>query len=142
MSAVFNNPAAVVSSWYVAALSRELKRGRAFSRTLFGKRVALYRGEDGKARALAARCPHLGADLGAGTVRGDRLALAAAGWVMGFILGGDREILDGLRFRQNLTSADAPLAAFIRQVEGMPVFDADAEDPARIRPSISGVGHG
>ncbi|HEV8254340.1 MAG TPA: Rieske (2Fe-2S) protein [Vicinamibacteria bacterium] len=57
-----------VQSWYVAARSEEVRRGRALTRDLFGRRVALFRGQDGGVRALDARCAHLGADLGQGTV--------------------------------------------------------------------------
>lgn len=64
----FNNPEVFVQSWYAAALSHELARGHAFSRDWLGRRIALYRGQDGRVRALAARCAHLGADLGLGRV--------------------------------------------------------------------------
>jgi len=47
----------------VLALSRDLPRGRTLARELLDRRIALYRGMDGRVRALAARCPHLGADL-------------------------------------------------------------------------------
>lgn len=43
--------------------------------------------------------------------------------VMGYILV-DRKMIDGLDLQPNLISADRALAAFIRQVERMPVFDS------------------
>ncbi|MGH7845672.1 MAG: hypothetical protein ACREQW_10955, partial [Candidatus Binatia bacterium] len=44
--------------------------------------------------------------------------------VMAYILIRDRELLDELDFRGNLVKSDAPLAAFIRQVNRMEVFDS------------------
>ena len=48
-------------------------RGRALSIDLLGRRIALWRGQDGRVRASTARCAHLGADLGQGQVVGDDL---------------------------------------------------------------------
>lgn len=64
----FNNPRLTPQSWYPLALSREVNRGQVVSRHLAGRKVAVFRGRDGVARALAAECPHLGADLGRGQV--------------------------------------------------------------------------
>jgi phenylpropionate dioxygenase-like ring-hydroxylating dioxygenase large terminal subunit len=80
VTCAFANPDVHVQSWYVAALSPELKRGRVFSRPWLGRRVALYRGRDGCVRALDARCAHLGADLGQGQVVGDHLRCAFHHW--------------------------------------------------------------
>lgn len=80
MTPAFANPAVHVQSWYVAALSSEVKRGRAFSLPWLGRRLALYRGRDGRVRALDARCAHLGADLGQGQVIGDHLRCAFHHW--------------------------------------------------------------
>jgi phenylpropionate dioxygenase-like ring-hydroxylating dioxygenase large terminal subunit len=44
--------------------------------------------------------------------------------IMGYILVQDRKLLDTLRFRANFVGADAPLVAFINQVERMQVFEA------------------
>ena len=38
-----------------------------------GRALVIFRGQDGRAGALAARCPHLGTDLGAGRVLGDTI---------------------------------------------------------------------
>jgi phenylpropionate dioxygenase-like ring-hydroxylating dioxygenase large terminal subunit len=81
--ATFANPQRHVQSWYVAGLSSELRRGRALSRTLLGRRIALYRGEDGAVRALDARCAHLGADLGQGRVVGNDLRCGFHHWTYG-----------------------------------------------------------
>jgi hypothetical protein len=44
--------------------------------------------------------------------------------IMGYVLIKDRRLLDELDFRSNLVASDAPLAAFIRQVNRMKIFDA------------------
>ncbi|HXG52526.1 MAG TPA: aromatic ring-hydroxylating dioxygenase subunit alpha [candidate division Zixibacteria bacterium] len=80
MGEIFNNPAVAVQSWYVVARSAEVRPGRALSRELARRRVAVYRGRDGKVQALGGRCPHLGADLGRGQVIGDRLQCVFHRW--------------------------------------------------------------
>jgi phenylpropionate dioxygenase-like ring-hydroxylating dioxygenase large terminal subunit len=77
----FNNPQVAVRSWYVIALSHEIQRGRAVSRNLLSRRIAVFRGEDGTVHALDARCPHLGANLGHGTVVGNSLRCAFHHWL-------------------------------------------------------------
>lgn len=76
----FNNPHAAVQSWYVAALSREVRPGRVISREFGDRRLAVYRGADGKTHVLDARCPHLGADLSQGDVIGSHLRCAFHHW--------------------------------------------------------------
>ena len=76
----FNNPQLAVQSWYVVALSEAIKRGQAVSCRLLDRGIAVYRGEDGVVRALDARCPHLGANLGLGTVVGNSLRCAFHHW--------------------------------------------------------------
>ncbi|MEQ1878453.1 MAG: Rieske (2Fe-2S) protein, partial [Bdellovibrionia bacterium] len=67
---VFNNPEVVTLGWYPVAPVKRLKKGKTLSWKLGRQRLVFYRGEDGKARALDAFCPHMGADLATGTVRG------------------------------------------------------------------------
>ncbi|TNE91204.1 MAG: (2Fe-2S)-binding protein [Deltaproteobacteria bacterium] len=61
------------TGWFAVCGSSELRSGEVASRTLFGERIALYRTSTGEARAVHAVCPHLGANLGDGFVRGDEL---------------------------------------------------------------------
>lgn len=68
---VFANWEVIARGWYVALASRELARGDVRSIDLCGQRIAFFRGEDGKVRALDAFCPHMGTDLGIGTVIGN-----------------------------------------------------------------------
>ncbi len=70
---VFNNTEVLTEGWFPALPSRQLRRGRARSVVIFRQRLALYRGADGRVRALDAFCPHMGADLANGAVVGDEL---------------------------------------------------------------------
>lgn len=64
----FNNPAVAVQSWYAVARSRRLGRGRVRTCQLLDRRLAVFRDTAGRAHALEAQCPHLGADLASGEV--------------------------------------------------------------------------
>lgn len=70
---VFDNPDVITEAWYPVCPSSELRRGAARSFLITWQRIAVFRGEDGVARALDAFCPHMGADLGNGRVRGVEL---------------------------------------------------------------------
>ena len=70
------------SSWYLVGPAREL-RDRPWSRVVAGRRRVFYRKADGKAVALDARCAHLGADLGRGTVDGEHIRCPFHGWEFG-----------------------------------------------------------
>lgn len=62
------------NGWYVLAFSPQLSRERLLSRTAFGRELVLWRTASGRAAAMDAYCPHLGAHLGhAGRVRGEAL---------------------------------------------------------------------
>jgi phenylpropionate dioxygenase-like ring-hydroxylating dioxygenase large terminal subunit len=61
------------NSWYVVAEAREVTRFSPLARAVMNERVVLYRGEDGKAVALADRCPHRFAPLSAGRIIGNDL---------------------------------------------------------------------
>lgn len=52
--------------WFCVAEADELPEGRALPLHFFGRELAAFRGEDGRARVLDAHCPHLGAHLGVG----------------------------------------------------------------------------
>ena len=60
-------------SWFVICRSDEVKQGEAIGRGFLDGRVAIYRGENGQAQVLSAFCPHLGADVSHGFVRGNNL---------------------------------------------------------------------
>ncbi|MDB4968625.1 MAG: hypothetical protein JWN44_4314 [Myxococcales bacterium] len=69
----FNNHEALTEGWYPALPSPGLRPKRARSVRIGRQRLVVYRGEDGRARALDAFCPHMGADLANGTVVGDQI---------------------------------------------------------------------
>ena len=77
---VFNNPEVVAEAWYPACRSSELLRGQTRSVKITNQRLALFRGEDGVARALDAFCPHMGADLANGRVQGQEIECYFHGW--------------------------------------------------------------
>jgi phenylpropionate dioxygenase-like ring-hydroxylating dioxygenase large terminal subunit len=69
--------------WYVVARSDQLPthlRGRPLGRRVNGRRLVLFRDAGGSARALDARCPHRGADLTGGRVKGGCLQCPYHGW--------------------------------------------------------------
>ncbi|MEL6232301.1 MAG: Rieske 2Fe-2S domain-containing protein [Cyanobacteria bacterium J06627_3] len=70
---VFNNPQVLTQGWYPTLKSSALKPGTACSHKILNQRLVLYRGQDGTVRSMDAFCPHMGADLGNGTVIDNRL---------------------------------------------------------------------
>lgn len=83
MNRVFANPASLSKSWYAMARSRAIGRGQVRSIELGSRRIAIYRGGDGRVHAMDARCPHLGADLARAAVEGDALRCAFHRWCFG-----------------------------------------------------------
>ncbi len=59
--------------WYVVGESRSLGRNRSLVRTVSGREVALWRGQDGRLLAGPGSCPHLGALLDDCEVMGGRM---------------------------------------------------------------------
>ncbi|MBD1919984.1 Rieske (2Fe-2S) protein [Microcoleus sp. FACHB-831] len=70
---IFNNWDVVAKGWYIACPSRDIPKGKAKSLDICGQKIVLFRGEDGKIRALDAYCPHLGTDLAIGRVDGNTI---------------------------------------------------------------------
>ncbi|WP_029920914.1 Rieske 2Fe-2S domain-containing protein [Nevskia soli] len=66
--------------WHMLGWSDEFETGKPVARDYFGQRLVIYRGEDGQVRCMDAFCPHLGADLSAGTVKGNLLQCAFHNW--------------------------------------------------------------
>ena len=79
-ASTFNNPDHHVSSWYFAMPSRALPRFRATTLDVLDRKIVFFRGNDYRVRALDARCPHLGADLGMGTVEHNAIRCPFHGW--------------------------------------------------------------
>jgi phenylpropionate dioxygenase-like ring-hydroxylating dioxygenase large terminal subunit len=76
----FAHPEKVVQSWYIALRSKQLRKERATSVSLLHRRIVFFRDSQGIVHALDAACPHLGADLGNGTVHQDQLRCAYHHW--------------------------------------------------------------
>ena len=71
--------------WYTVATSREVKPGQVLPVKYFGEELILYRTESGEAHLTGAYCPHMGASLANGTVKGENLECP----FHGFQFGGD-----------------------------------------------------
>ncbi|MHB1139571.1 MAG: Rieske 2Fe-2S domain-containing protein [Microthrixaceae bacterium] len=63
-------PPPIPDGWYAAGTSDELLAGQVRPLIAVGRELVVFRGEDGVASVLDAHCPHMGAHLGGGTVRG------------------------------------------------------------------------
>lgn len=70
---IFNNWSVLAKGWYVVCPSADLKPGDVRSFEVCGHRVAIFRGLDGRAKALDSFCPHMGTDLGIGKVVGNHV---------------------------------------------------------------------
>src|SRR5262245_15956308 len=70
------------TSWYFFGTVEELLRGPV-SRTVGGRRIVVFRNSHGTLAALDARCSHLGADLGGGTVVEGGIRCPLHGWEYG-----------------------------------------------------------
>ena len=66
--------------WHMVGWSDEFPLGQAVPRDYFGQRLVIYRGEDGQVRCMDGFCPHLGADLSAGKVKGNLIECAFHNW--------------------------------------------------------------
>lgn len=66
--------------WYVACLSRELRRRRPIARTVLGFPLALFRGADGRPAAVLDRCAHRNLPLSLGECRDGLLQCRYHGW--------------------------------------------------------------
>lgn len=77
---IFNNWNVIAKGWYIACASQELRPGKAKSLEVCGRRIVVFRGEDGRSHALDAYCPHLGTDLGLGQVEGNWIRCAFHHW--------------------------------------------------------------
>jgi phenylpropionate dioxygenase-like ring-hydroxylating dioxygenase large terminal subunit len=69
----------VKHTWYFAAWSDEIKKAPLHLQ-ICGEHIALFRDQLGQVHAIGAVCPHRAANLGQGTVQGDRLECPYHGW--------------------------------------------------------------
>ncbi len=78
-------PPPVPNGWYALCRSSDVAPGAdgtagPLTVIAFGREVVVFRDGDGAARVVGAYCPHMGAHLGGGEVRGGRLACPYHGW--------------------------------------------------------------
>jgi nitrite reductase/ring-hydroxylating ferredoxin subunit len=70
-----------LEAWYLVCGSHTLKPGDVRAIQLGDRRMVLYRGrDDGQVHAVDPQCPHMGASLAQGRVRGDHLRCALHHW--------------------------------------------------------------
>ena len=69
--------------WYVVARSCDLRAGELQRITLAQQEIVVFRTASGALGALDAHCPHMGAHLGLGKVRGEHLECGLHCWRMG-----------------------------------------------------------
>lgn len=73
-------PARFARGWHCLGLASDYTDGKPHSLNIFGTRLVIFQGEDGAIRILNAWCPHMGADLGLGTVEGNGVVCKFHGW--------------------------------------------------------------
>ncbi len=69
--------------WYAVARARDLRPGRVLRLTIAQQEIVVFRTASGALGALDARCPHMGAHLGHGHVRGEQLECGLHCWRFG-----------------------------------------------------------
>lgn len=80
---LFNRTDRVAEGWYWAARSADVRKGEVVPVSLMGKELVVFRGVDGRAAALDAHCPHMGAHLAEGCVVGQQVRCFFHGWRFG-----------------------------------------------------------
>lgn len=77
---IFNNSKSFIEGWYWVIPSNNLGIGEVKPITLLGRKLVIYRGQDKQVVICDAYCPHMGADLGEGTVEDNELRCALHHW--------------------------------------------------------------
>jgi phenylpropionate dioxygenase-like ring-hydroxylating dioxygenase large terminal subunit len=116
----------VLRGWYILCRSEEL-RGPPLARRLWGKRVVLWRGADGRASALLDRCPHRNVPLSEGKVVGDTLQCAYHGWR--FDADGHCKAIPGLQGEPDRSAFGATRFAVREQQGYVWVWGQPGEEP-------------
>ncbi|MBI2382847.1 MAG: aromatic ring-hydroxylating dioxygenase subunit alpha [Gammaproteobacteria bacterium] len=76
-------PERYARGWHCLGLASDYKGGKPHSLNIFGTRLVVFQGADGRLNILDAWCPHMGADLGIGEVKGDSVVCKFHGWSWG-----------------------------------------------------------
>lgn len=70
---VFNNWDVIPRGWYYLFQSREIKKGQVKTVHVGHQKLVVFRTQTGKVHTLDSFCPHMGADLSIGRVKGEHL---------------------------------------------------------------------
>jgi 3-ketosteroid 9alpha-monooxygenase subunit A len=76
-------PARFARGWHCLGLASDYQDGKPHSLDIFGTRLVVFQGADGALRVLDAWCPHMGADLGLGQIKGNALVCRFHSWEFG-----------------------------------------------------------
>jgi 3-ketosteroid 9alpha-monooxygenase subunit A len=76
-------PQRYARGWHCLGLAADYKDGKPHSLSIFGTRLVVFQGAGGKISILDAWCPHMGADLALGEVKGDSLVCRFHSWSWG-----------------------------------------------------------
>ena len=76
-------PSRFARGWHCLGLAADYKDGKPHGINIFGTRIVVFQGEDGKLAAIDAYCPHMGADLAIGCVKGNSVVCKFHGWSWG-----------------------------------------------------------
>ena len=73
-------PTRYARGWHCLGQASDYKDGKPHRLDIFGTRLVAFTGEDGGIRILDAWCPHMGADLALGEVKGNAIVCRFHGW--------------------------------------------------------------
>ncbi|MFV8053631.1 Rieske 2Fe-2S domain-containing protein [Mycobacterium sp. 48b] len=76
-------PARFARGWHCLGLTRDLGDGKPHAINVFGQKLVVFRGGDGKINVLDGYCRHMGGDLSQGQVKGNEIACPFHDWRWG-----------------------------------------------------------
>ncbi len=76
-------PARFARGWHCLGLTRDFGDGKPHGINVFGQKLVVFRGGDGRINVLDGYCRHMGGDLSQGQVKGDEIACPFHDWRWG-----------------------------------------------------------
>jgi 3-ketosteroid 9alpha-monooxygenase subunit A len=76
-------PERYARGWHVLGLAEKYRDGKPHELNIFGTKLVVFAGEDGKITILDGYCPHMGASLGMGEIIGNNVSCPFHGWQWG-----------------------------------------------------------